>query len=204
MGSKSIPRQLTICQVLLRSATFGYGCFKVTARFVPICHDFSRFPHSKLCIWWPFRHVSLRTSRCVTVYLQFCNGRTRRMRWQKKYETSTPVEKLHLSPCVRACLCVISCTIITLYELMYFYLLAWSDNHLGLFHCVYMYIKRSQVIISRYFNWHLIRVFTVYQTLLIQYVQESLVYKRLMLIRWLVLLFQESYRRALEAVSDSS
>ena len=52
--------------------------------------------------------------------------------------------------------------------------------------------------------WHLIRVFTVCKTLLIQHVQESVVYKRLMLIRWLVLLFQESHWRALGAVSDSS
>ena len=40
----SISRQLTICQVLFRSPSFGYGCFMVAVCFVTVCHDFSSFP----------------------------------------------------------------------------------------------------------------------------------------------------------------
>ena len=69
---------------------------------------------------------------------------------------------------------------------------------------VSLYIHVYREFLDIFIIWHLIRVFTVCKTLLIQHVQESVVYKRLMLIRWLVLLFQESHWRALGAVSDSS
>ena len=50
----------------------------------------------------PFHHGA---SGEATVFLHVCymNDRTRYTRWQKKYETSSPVEKLHSNACVRVC-----------------------------------------------------------------------------------------------------
>ena len=106
-GSKNTPpppgnsRSVKFCCGLLRLAT--YGCSTVAARFVPICHDQGS---SRQINVYDSRFVTFHrgTSRCATVYQYFCYGRTWcTRRWQKKYETSTPVEKLHSSACVRVC-----------------------------------------------------------------------------------------------------
>ena len=78
---KLLNCHLTICQVLLRSATFkcpfGYVCSTTAARFVAVCHIVSRSSRRAKVKSSRFVKFSHGASRRVTIYMPFYYGQTR-------------------------------------------------------------------------------------------------------------------------------
>ena len=117
-------------QVLMQSATFGYGCSMLAAHFVPVCHNFS-CSHGELVFMVA---VSSWFIMVLPGVLQFtCSSATVRhsARGGRRSMKRQPRQRRFIQVCMRPCVCSVTPLLPYMYDvLMDFYLLAW-----------YMYIE---------------------------------------------------------------